>query len=187
MHVSRKFLVLTGLLFLVAYGVAKASDDQIDYEVLRYRAKVLAASPYEAPKTKVPTWLLAPNFTYAEHRDIRFKPDHAWWLREGLPFQLQFFHPGFIYDKTVQIYELRGKRASAIPFSRNDFDYGKTKLKGEIPANMGFSGFRIHYPLNNPNYMDELAVFQGASYFRALCTHAVYGLSARGIAVDTVD
>ena len=187
MHVSRKFLVFIGLLAFVAQSAVKAADNLVDYEVLRYRAKVLAASPYEEPATRVPAWLLAPKFTYDQHREIRFKSDRAWWLREGLPFQLQFFHPGFIYDKTVQLNELRGDRSYPIPFDRDFFDYGKTKLEGKIPSDMGYSGFKILCALNSPDRMDELAVFQGASYFRALCTRAVYGLSARGIAVDTVD
>ena len=36
------------------------------------------------------------------------------------------------------------------------------------PSDMGFAGFKITTPLNQPDKMDELAVFLGASYFRAL-------------------
>ena len=46
-------------------------------------------------------------------------------------------------------------------------------------------GFRLHFPLNNNEYKDEVAVFQGASYFRLVGPHQVYGLSARGLAIDT--
>src|SRR4029453_5122863 len=48
-------------------------------------------------------------------------------------------------------------------------------------------GSRRPYPLKNPDYYDELAVFLGASYFRALGRDNVYGLSARGLAIDTVE
>ena len=44
----------------------------------------------------------------------------------------------------------------------------------------------MHYHLNGPEYKDELIVFLGASYFRALAAGTRYGLSARGLAVDTV-
>ncbi|OIR03709.1 glucans biosynthesis protein G precursor [mine drainage metagenome] len=188
MHVPRHFLVLAGLLLVVPGRIlAKSSDSPVDYEVLRYRAKMLAASAYSEPPSRVPAWLLAPKFTYDDYRRIVFDQGHSWWLRERLPFQLQFFHPGFIYSKTVQLHELQGNRATPIPFDRDFFDYGGMRLAGPIPSDVGYSGFRIEYPLNTPRKMDELAVFQGASYFRALCTGAVYGLSARGIAVDTVD
>ena len=166
---------------------ARADDEMFDFEVLQYKAKLLAAKPYEVRPVRVPEHLLAPAFTYDEHRDIRFRPEMAWWRREKLPFQLQFFHPGFIYNKTVQLSEVDGRAATSIDFNKRLFDYGKNGLKGGVPHDMGFSGFRVHYALNNPNYLDELVVFQGASYFRALCAKAVYGLSARGLAIDTAE
>ena len=43
----------------------------------------------------------------------------------------------------------------------------------------------MHFPLNKPKYKDEVLVFLGASYFRALGKDQRYGLSARGLAVDT--
>ena len=39
--------------------------------------------------------------------------------------------------------------------------------------------------MNSTRYKDEVLVFQGASYFRALGKGQRYGLSARGLAVDT--
>src|SRR3546814_8792860 len=55
----------------------------------------------------------------------------------------------------------------------------------QLDHDLGYAGFRIHYPLNNPEYKDELAVFLGASYFRLLARDQVYGLLARGLDVDT--
>jgi glucans biosynthesis protein len=60
----------------------------------------------------------------------------------------------------------------------NKFSYDE--LKG-----LGFAGFRLHSPINTPNYYDEFAVFLGASYFRAIGRDENYGLSARGLAIDT--
>jgi glucans biosynthesis protein len=65
------------------------------------------------------------------------------------------------------------------------FDYGKTALKDELSTDLGFAGFRIHYPLNRPGYKDEVVVFLGASYFRMLGRKQVYGISARRLAIDT--
>ena len=50
---------------------------------------------------------------------------------------------------------------------------------------MGFSGIRIRHPINRPGVWDEFAVFQGASYFRAVAHDTIYGLSARGLAIGT--
>jgi glucans biosynthesis protein len=43
----------------------------------------------------------------------------------------------------------------------------------------------VHNRINRNDYFDEVIVFVGASYFRAVAKDLHYGLSARGIAVDT--
>jgi glucans biosynthesis protein len=180
-----KRLTLAILICTAALG-AKAADVPFDFEVLQYRAKTLAAKPYVQRATRVPKELQ--EISYDLYRDIRFDPNRAWWKREQLPFQLQFFHPGFIYNKTVQIAEVERGEVRPIDFSPKLFSYNiKARSIGRIPADMGFTGFRVHYALNNPNYLDELAVFQGASYFRALGQAMRYGLSARGLALNTAE
>src|SRR5690606_25043967 len=61
------------------------------------------------------------------------------------------------------------------------------ELAGKVPENIGFAGFRVHYPLNTNEFKDEFLVFQGASYFRLVGPGQVYGLSARGLAIDTAE
>ena len=161
---------------------ARADEENFDFEALRFQARQLASKPYAAPKSRVPVKLL--KLTYDQYRDIRYDPAASWWRRAGLPFQMQFFHPGFIFDHTVQIDEVEGKRAQPIPFSRELFDYGQNRV-GPLPGTMGFAGFRLLYALNKPG--DEIGSFLGASYFRMLCRKAVYGLSARGLAIDTAE
>ena len=100
---------------------------------------------------------------------------------------MQFFHPGLYYDHTVQMNVIDPDGVHPVPFSPERFDYGKNTFADRIPADIGYAGFRIHYPIKNPNYLDELIVFLGASYFRALGRDNVYGLSARGLAIDTVE
>lgn len=148
------------------------------------KAQQLAREPYQDPKGQVPDWLL--NIDYDQWRDIRFRPQRALWRDEQLPFQLQFFHPGLYYDRTVAINVIDAQGVRPVAFSTDRFDYGKNTFAKKVPRNLGYAGFRIHYPLNRPEYLDELIVFVGASYFRALGRNQVYGLSARGIAIDTI-
>ena len=124
------------------------------------------------------------RLNYDEYQDIRYRPAQSWWLHDQLPFQLQFFHPGFIFKSTVQISEVAEGTSRPIPFSPQLFDYGHNHLAAP-PESMGFAGFRILYPLNKPG--DELGSFQGASYFRMVCAQSRYGLSARGLAIDTAE
>lgn len=159
-----------------------SAAEMFDFEVLQFRAKALAARPYEAPPSRVPDWLL--KYDYDQHRDIRFDPMWAWGREEKWAFQTQFFHPGWLFNRPVQIHRLKSKEAELIPFSTRYFNYGRNK-PGRMPGDVGYAGFRLHYALNRPDYLDELAVFLGASYFRALGKDQHYGLSARGLALNT--
>lgn len=150
------------------------------------KAHKLSLAPYEDPRAKFPEWLL--EITYDQLRDIRFPPEKSHWRKENLPFELQFFHAGLYFDRTVTIHELTPRGPVPIRFSTDLFVYEKSamELKKRVPKALGFAGFRIHGNINNtPAYKDEVAVFLGASYFRAVAAGQVYGLSARGIAVDT--
>ncbi len=152
-----------------------------DFEVLQFHAKNLAAQPYQEKRSSVPAAFQ--KFSYDDYRMIQFDPARSWWANERLPFELQFFHPGWLYNKTVQLNELVGGETRHIDFSKQMFIYGGKK-PWLIPASMGFAGFRIEHALNQPDKMDEVAVFLGASYFRVLAKEQRYGMSARGLALN---
>jgi glucans biosynthesis protein len=72
-----------------------------------------------------------------------------------------------------------------VPFSPKLFTYGRNTFAEKIPADLGFAGFRVAYPLHRQNEFNHVIVFAGASYFRAVAKHQVFGISARGLAIDT--
>lgn len=176
-HIRR--LLTTGLLLLTA-GSATA----FGFDDVAQRAQVLAQSPYRAPSFTLPTELKA--LDYDGYRDIRFRPERSLWREQGLPFELQFFHLGKFQTQPVSINEITPQGVRHIAYDRRDFDYGRNRLSPQSWGDLGFAGFRVHYPLNNPAHKDELVVFLGASYLRALGRGQHYGLSARGLAIDTV-
>ncbi|WP_243651574.1 glucan biosynthesis protein [Thiobaca trueperi] len=147
------------------------------------RAEELAASPYAPDRPDLPDYLA--NLNYDQYRDIRFNRDHNLWRDEGLPFQVNFFHRGFLAKDRVSINVIDNGQAKPVAFSHDLFDYGKNLVPQEMPADLGYAGLRLMYPLNHDQIFDDLAVFQGASYFRALPKDLNYGLSARGLAIDT--
>jgi glucans biosynthesis protein len=182
----KRLLFVTAVLIESCLASRQAlADAPFDFETARAKAKALSEKPYEAPKSRLPKSL--ENLTYDQYRDIRFDPFKAWWLSDRLPFLLHFFHPGFIHRETVQVSEIDKGQVKPIEFSTKFFTYERLKDLGNIPGDIGFSGLRVHYPLNSPGYFDELIVFQGASYFRALGQGMRWGLSARGLALNTVD
>ncbi|MDQ6629590.1 MAG: glucan biosynthesis protein G [Pseudomonadota bacterium] len=147
------------------------------------RAHDLAATAYKAPVNRMPQELR--DLDYDAYRDIRFRPDKALWRGENLPFELMFFHQGRAVPEAIRVNVLEPSGAAVVPFSPALFDYGRNRFDPRKLDGLGFNGFRVHYPINSRDYKDEVLVFQGASYFRSLARGQGYGLSARGLAVDT--
>lgn len=147
------------------------------------KAQKLSTSAYKAPQKNLPKSL--ENLSYGQYTDIRYRPEAAWWHAEKLPFELMFFHEGWAYTSPVRINEIVGGRARAIPFSPKLFTYGANRINPADLHHLGFGGFRVHYAINTPKVKDEMVVFLGASYFRGVGRHQIYGLSARGLAIDT--
>jgi glucans biosynthesis protein len=167
-------VVILGL-FMAAQALA------FDFSDVAAKAKQLAASPYKKPASNIPGSLA--NLSYDQYRDIRFKRDHAPW-EDKLPFELAFFHQGRQSATPVKINEISAKQVREIKFDPKAFDYGKNEIDPKEFAGLGFAGFRVHYPVNT-KHKDEVLVFLGASYFRAIGKGQLYGLSSRGLAVDT--
>jgi periplasmic glucans biosynthesis protein len=149
---------------------------------VRDLARGLSEKAFEPPDEKLPDALQ--NLTYDQYRSIRFLPDHALWRGDNLPFQVQFFHRGFYYKNRVDVFEVTNGKATAIKYKRDDFSFGEGIAQWP-DVDLGFAGFRVHAPINRPDYYDEVCVFLGASYFRAVAKGEVYGLSARGLSIDT--
>jgi len=166
-----------------AEGAKPAPAEPFGFDDVRARAAALAAEDYKDPRGVVPDWLLQIN--YDQWRDIRFRADQAVWANDKLPFTVQFFHPGLFYDRTVKVNTIDGDGVHAVAFSPSEFDYGKNDFESRVPHDLGFAGFRIHYPIKKKDYKDEVAVFLGGSYLRAIGRDQGFGLSARGIAIDT--
>jgi glucans biosynthesis protein len=69
-----------------------------------------------------------------------------------------------------------------VEYANDLFDYGRNQVPDNLPKDLGFAGFKVLYPLHTDSHYDEVAVFLGASYFRAVGQGQNYGLSARGLA-----
>ena len=190
----RIVVIVIVVLYTVAFPTRTLSDRQGQQSAVppgkifsiadvKEKARALAEEPYQDPFGRIPAFLLEIN--YDQWRDIRYKPEKSLWREEKLPFEIQFFHPGFYYNIPVVINIVSPSQLENVSFSSDFFDYGSNDFKSHVPDKIGFAGFRIHSNINTSTYKDEFAVFLGASYFRATAKGQVYGLSARGVAVDT--
>jgi glucans biosynthesis protein len=149
---------------------------------VRQLAHDRAAHDYKPIDQSLPAALA--NLSYDQYRDIRYRTASALWHGLGM-FEVQFFHRGYRVRQRVNIFEVGPAGVNPVEYNPRLFTYGHLLKPPKVPANLGFAGFRVHYPLQTPNYKDELLVFLGASYFRVLGRNQHYGASARGLAIDT--
>ena len=148
------------------------------------KARVLALRPFTPPPT-VPETLR--NLTYDLYRQIRFRKVGAIWGKSPSRFAIELFPPGFLYKHGIDVSVVENGKVFPVRINENAFDTPSPQI-GTVLAELGkFAGFRLHYPINRPDYQDEFVVFQGASYFRAVSRGQNYGLSARGLAIDVAE
>jgi glucans biosynthesis protein len=173
----------TALALLAALLLQPLPARAFGFDDVAELARQQAAQPYRPVAAALPKELL--SLDYDALRDIRFRPERSRW--RGLPFEVQFFHVAGRQADTVALHELVDGQPRPWGYEAADWDYGRNRLDpARWAVQPGLAGFRVHYPLNNPAYKDELVVFLGASYFRALGRGQQYGLSARALAIDTV-
>lgn len=173
-------------LFALIGGASPAQAQQpapIDFEFVSARARHGAQSPYRFVPAELPAELA--KLDYDGYREVRFRPDRALWRDAQLPFEAMFFHLGQHHRQPVRVHEVSAQGVRPLSYRSDQFAYGKSALQPQGWGDIGFAGFRVHYPLAGSAYKDELIAFLGASYFRALGRGQQYGLSARGLAIDT--
>ena len=158
------------------------------FDAISSRAKILAKGDFKPLSKAIPEALA--KMDYDQYRSIRFRPDSSLWRNES-KFEVQLFHAGYIFKEPVVLHMATNGNDSKVPFKQEYFNYeGKAApLAGIAGKDLGYAGFRVHYPLNNVQYKDEFMVFQGASssYFRIIGQGHTWGLSARGLAIDTAE
>lgn len=178
---SMKFLYFLPLAAITVANSALAAP--FTFESVKEIARQKAATPFVEPENKLDEFWK--NLSYDQHRDIRFKMEEGLWAKEKNPFSIDLFHPGWTAKKTVALEEVVNGESKPVVFNQAMFDYGKTKVPAGTPPPPGYAGWRARTHLNSADYMDEFLVFLGASYFRCIPANAPYGLSARGISLNS--
>ena len=147
------------------------------------KAKELSGQKFEAPKSNLPAEFR--DMKFADYQKIRFRDDKAEWAADKTPFKLSFYHQGMHFDTPVKINEVTATTVEEIKYDSSRFDFGDVKVDPKATEKLGYAGFRVLYPINKDDKRDEIMTMLGASYFRVIGKDQVYGLSARGMAIDT--
>jgi periplasmic glucans biosynthesis protein len=142
----------------------------------------LAKKPFEAPSATLPDPFA--NLNYEQYVSIRTKPEAAIWASDNIGFAIEPLHRGFIFSKPMDIYLVENGLAQRLAYDRAAFDFGKLQVPVDLP-DIGFSGFRVLQTMQGGQ--GEVAIFQGASFFRAEARGQSFGVSARGLSIRTAE
>jgi glucans biosynthesis protein len=175
-------LIIAAALTGRAWASPEAAEVNLDY--VAKRALERARNPFHSPRADLPKMLRQDNLNYDKYREIEFRHEKALWAAEELPFRVEFFHPGYLYQEPVHVNEFTATHVQPIRFVQDFFNYRALHIQKQIPTDTGYAGFRLLYQLNDTNKWDEIGAFLGASYFRLLGKGQRYGPSARGLALD---
>jgi glucans biosynthesis protein len=163
-------------------GVLAREFAEVSLDYVAERAEQRARKPFHSPRLDLPDFLS--KLDYDKYREIEFRHEKALWTQDNLPFRVEFFHPGYLYQEPVHINEFTINAVQPVRFVQDFFNYRSLTIDKRIPADTGYAGFKVLYSLNEPGKMDELGAFLGASYYRVLGKGQRYGQSARGLALD---
>ena len=144
-------------------------------------ARQLAKNPFKAPPN-APEELA--KLDYSTYRQINFQENAAIWGKTPTKFSVQLFAPGFLYKDLIDIDVVESGKAFPLELSETSFKVPNEAIGKKLVEVGKYAGLRLHYPINNDDYQDEFIVFQGASYFRVVSKGQLYGISARGLAID---
>lgn len=168
------------VLMLTTLPLHAAAGFSFDHVV--QKAKVLAGKPYQAPQ---PIPKIIREMSYDAYQGIRFNSDRSLWRESQSNFQVMFIVPGLYYTHPVTLNVIEAESPRPFSFKKADFAFADPEVEKRVPADLGFAGFKLTFPLNKKSEQNQFLVFAGASYFRGVGKDNTFGISGRGLAIDT--
>ncbi|MCP4177520.1 MAG: hypothetical protein GY756_07120 [bacterium] len=169
--------LFTLLLFSACRSINAVERTTVDFNYVSSAAKNLSNNSYVKPP------VVKNNLTQSEYAQIDFNQAKALWKIEQLPFGLEMFHLGYIYNTPIPINEFKNDYTQELRFSNELFNFGSL-TKGTLTnaKNLtGYAGFRMLYPINEPHTFAEIISFLGNKQFRALGRNNIYGAYATAV------
>ncbi len=149
------------------------------FEEVKRRARALSQSRFTPPPSPPATLIKA--IDYDAFGQIAYKPSATLWGQAPGDRGVRFFPLGKPAPMPVEISIVSGAEARAVVYSEGLFDAPATSPLHGLGPQAGFGGFK----LMNADHRTDWLAFLGASYFRAADPFNQYGLSARGVSVNT--
>lgn len=175
----------SGAFFLLPrISVAQGADTTgettpFSYDILTDMARDLATRPWQAPD--IPDADVLERIDYDQHNRIAFRKEHGLWQGQEGASPVHAFFPGRYFKNPVRLHTVQDGQAALLPFSLDMFDIPDDSPAQELTQTTGFAGFRVQDGKTEQDWM----AFLGASYWRTSGYSGQFGLSVRGLAIDT--
>ncbi len=161
-----------------APAISKALADGFFGQVVA-RARALAAAAYQPPKQAPKVFQ---KLGFSDYSKISYAGRVPGWPA-GTPFHIQLYPAGYLFTWPERIRIVSGGRhlAPQLPITVA----GDPPLAARLPKSVAPAGFSAYTGFGKGPPVYEFMSFLGASYFRAVGAGQSWGLSARGVAVNT--
>lgn len=160
-----------------AFNIPTLSDGQrFDPTLILDAARTLAQKPLiPLASTDLPEGYA--TLPVDQYSGIRAQPGAVIWTGENRGFTVEPLHRGYVFSNPVSLFTVEDGTIRRVAFDRSRFDYGRVNPP---PPNVDlqFSGMRIATGLEKPF---DVAIFQGATFFRAVARGQVFGSLARAL------
>lgn len=154
-------------------------EQPFSFDWLTNEAEALAKKPYQARPVVAPETMAKIN--YDQYQQIRTRLDRIIDIGEDRRLPMAPFHLGSHAREAVQIHFIDGGNARRLMYSPDLYRIPEDHPARELSGDAGYAGFRVL----DPTLATDWFAAMGASYFRSSAPFNQYGISARGLAIDT--
>ncbi len=151
---------------------------RFSWEALQAWAEEVAKHPFRRALPSRPE--LIQRIDFDAHQQIHYRDDAAI-MPSANSYPVELFHVGKYFMEPVRVFIVRDSQSREVLYSDELFSYGEATFAKALPKDTGFAGFRVMRAKGEPDWIS----FLGASYFRTTGETKQYGLSTRGLAIDT--
>ena len=173
--------VITAVLLVIT--LRSNQKHRFTFDMVQQLAEKRAQAKYVPLPDALPAQLK--NLTPQQEAGIFWNDAYRLWRNKGLPFQIDFYHVNKAFPRAPLINTVDRKGVRHLAYSPGFFHFSGLAFTPPLPNNLGYGGFYLRYPINKPDSLDGFFSARGSTYFRVMAKDQVYGLPARGLALNT--
>ncbi|GGC55519.1 glucan biosynthesis protein [Chelatococcus reniformis] len=152
---------------------ARAEKPRFEASQVTELARQLAKRPFAQPANDLPDAFS--SLSYEQYVGIRARPNGLLWSNANRGFVIEPLHRGSLFRDQVVLYIVEEGIVRRLGYDAAAFDFGRLSVQPPT-QDIGFSGFRVFSGSERPY---EVAIFQGATFFRAIARGQTMGVVAR--------